>query len=920
MEVTRKTIRHLFYNGHSFGIGLLIFAWMVPLAAQTDVANSCASGKIGISSNGRFAEARQSENQHAYDIHYYDLDLRLRPEQKTIDGTVGIGFLVVEDSLDRIELDLTDNYLVTKVEGISGPLTFLHENDLLVVLLGAFISNATEGYIKVYYRGSPGTNAFNFDTRNGQPLIWSLSEPFGAREWWPCKNYPFDKADSARISITVPEGLVAGSNGFLESEQTVNGWTSFVWKEQYPIASYLISVAVHPYRIHRDYFHYTAEDSMEMVHYIFPDHYDEVASAYDQTTEMIAFYSDVFGLYPFIEEKYGHAEFPWNGGMEHQTLTSILGPYEYLIAHELAHQWWGNMITCKDFHHIWLNEGFATYAEALWAEHRYGKQAYFNKMNEKIYLGGGTIYVPDLEDEGRIFSGPLSYNKASWVLHMLRHLVGDESFFEILTTYGNSSKKYGVATTVHFQAVCESVSGKDLDDFFDQWIYNENHPVYSYEWTVEPEGSGYRTHLTIAQDQAFPLFSLPVDIGIGWQGGDTTLVIQNEFRVQNYSFYTAALPNRLNIDPEGWILKEVNPRRNMLHHNNNGLLLSLSDQGAIGFDAPNGSGNGLIFPPNGENLIYFGSLMIGNGLNYLADTDIQSGLSDFERKSGSRLGFVETEIKQQGDLVFTDAAHPYSKGHEVEQTSRSYAMENGMLDHSVILDYKVMNPGGETLENVYLGVFMDLDIGYYLDNRVSSFPEEQMVYQYNGLFAGVKALNYHEKTQLIAIRNALDKFSETSKSAYLTGVLNDYQENTRDDWSVLLSVGPFDIPSGGRVDVPVAIIAAADQTKLLEAARNVQEFHDLIDLETTLTAHSKSVEVFPNPTTGALMVTMDFRENTNVHMILYDLYGRVIDQQPLTCDQAETRANIDLSGHAPGVYVLQIRAGNRFFTRKILKH
>ena len=161
--------------------------------------------------------------------------------------------------------------------------------------------------------------------------------------------------------------------------------------------------------------------------------------------------------------------------MEHQTISSMGGHSEWLIAHELGHQWWGDLVTCSSFHHIWLNEGFARFSEAIWDEASQGFEAYKSYWQSHSYFGPGTIYVEEPNTAAQIFNGNLTYNKAGWVVHMLRGVMGDSLFFESRRSYGyNDSLAYSDATTEDFKNVCEHISGIDLTSFFEQWIYNES--------------------------------------------------------------------------------------------------------------------------------------------------------------------------------------------------------------------------------------------------------------------------------------------------------------------------------------------------------------------------------------------------------------------------------------------------------------
>jgi hypothetical protein len=269
--------------------------------------------------------------------------------------------------------------------------------------------------------------------------------------------------------------------------------------------------------------------------------------------EMLTLYTELFGEYPFKGEKYGHAEWGKGYGMEHQTLTSMGDPTERRVCHELAHMWWGDMITCDSYHHIWLNEGFARYAEALWWEHTRGVLGYREKMEIHRYEGTGTIYVEDPENEN-IFHFNLSYNKASWVLHMLRHVVGDTTFFDILHTYGETpGLKHATATTAQFQAVCEEVSGMDLTNFFQQWIYGQNFPHYLARW-----GQNEDT-LSVEIIQQGTNFDMPLDLAISIADSMMWTTIQV---VDGYEEFLIPLPSgatvtSIALDPYDWVLKDV---------------------------------------------------------------------------------------------------------------------------------------------------------------------------------------------------------------------------------------------------------------------------------------------------------------------------------------------------------------------------
>ncbi|MFC1786407.1 M1 family aminopeptidase [Candidatus Neomarinimicrobiota bacterium] len=507
--------------------------------------------------------APQTEAQSDYDVTFYDIDIKIDPEMETISGTVGVQGKSLIASLSIVELDLNSGLNVESVKSDQDvELNYTHNSNLLTVTLDNPVNNGNSFNIIIAYDGTPqasGFGSFGFSQHNGQPMIWSLSEPYGARDWWPCKDTPKDKADSVDISLEVPAELIAASNGKLVNTDVNGDWTTYHWQERYPIATYLVSVAIHPYKVFYDWYKYSPTDSMRLEYYVFPDHFDAVQTTYDLTKDMIAAMAQRFGEYPFIEEKYGHAEFVWSGGMEHQTITSLGRNNEGLIAHELGHQWWGDMVTCANFQHIWLNEGFATYSEALWYEKRDNDiQSLHNEMalNRNWYgFRPGTIYVEDTTSVSSIFNGSLSYAKASWVVHMLRHVVGDSAFFNGLQEFGNRYR-FKSAVTEQFQTVMEEVSGKDLESFFQRWIYGEYYPQYNvtYNW------SSNSLFVLIEQAQASEIFVMPIDIKVNFtDNSEQYWVVQNTERSELFTLpiQFGKTVESIELDPDEWILKEI---------------------------------------------------------------------------------------------------------------------------------------------------------------------------------------------------------------------------------------------------------------------------------------------------------------------------------------------------------------------------
>ena len=506
-------------------------------------------------------ESTLTVNQEKIDVTYYRIDLDIDIDAEEIDGSVLVNGWIGMDQPDSIELDFADEMIVDSVKFYGELCPFVHESDYLKV--PAPETTIPEGYsfsVEVFYHGTPpytGFGAFNFDTHANIDHIWTLSEPYGARDWWPCKDDPSDKADSVDIIITVPEEQIVASNGILVSETNVgNERKQYHWQETYPICTYLISVTTYPYTVWQDEYIAMNGDTLPLNYYVYPDHYESVYDNYLLTNDMMEVFAQRFGEYPFMGEKYGHAEFGRGGGMEHQTLTSLGGSSQWLIAHELGHQWWGDLVTCASFHHIWLNEGFARFSEAIWEEAYNGIQAYKDYWQSHEYYGPGTIFVENPNSVGNIFDGNLSYNKAGWIVHMLRGVMGDSLFFESLQSYVyHDSLAYGAVTTEDFQTVCENVSGLNLGDFFQQWIYGEYYPQYAVSWEMLDTDE---LIVNIEQTQNWQTFRMPIQFNVTTPTETLSFTVENESTYETYNLgLIGADVIDVKLDPDNWILKDV---------------------------------------------------------------------------------------------------------------------------------------------------------------------------------------------------------------------------------------------------------------------------------------------------------------------------------------------------------------------------
>jgi len=406
-----------------------------------------------------------------------------------------------------------------------------------------------------------GFGSFVTSQHSGTPILWTLSEPYGSRDWWPCRNGLDDKADSIDIIITNPSQYTAASNGLRQSE-TINGPNKIThWKHRYPIATYLICMAVTNYAEFKDSVQ-LGDISLPMQTFCYPESLSLFQANTPTVLGTLKYYSDVFGNYPFIKEKYGHVQFGWGGGQEHQTSTFIVTPNENLMAHELAHQWFGDKITCGSWRDIWLNEGFATHLAIMDFEVRF-PQALLDTRKSEIEnitsLPGGSVWVDDTSNVNRIFDGRLTYTKGSHLLYMLRWKLGDSVFIKGMRRYFNDSTiAFGFAKTDDFIRNMEAASGVDLKEFFDDWFYGQGYPSYNVQWTQI--GNDY-VKINMSQTTSHPsvtFFPLPVALEFKNATQHKTIVVNNTFNKQVFFSNIGFIADTVIIDPEYWLITNNN--------------------------------------------------------------------------------------------------------------------------------------------------------------------------------------------------------------------------------------------------------------------------------------------------------------------------------------------------------------------------
>lgn len=465
-------------------------------------------------------EARYSENQylqvdhkildHPVDIRKYTLQVTPSFATGTLTATTEIKMISQEKGLESFDLNFVGGWNFSDVSIDGETVSYDFDREVLKIYPNTPLKNGERFNLKVSYFGRPSSDPNNPPAPFQITGTWAytFSQPFQARYWFPCFDEPSDKAEEGcDISVTVPNSLEVAANGHLVSvTQTSSDTRTHRWIHSFPISTYLLAISINDYVMLSDSY-----KNIPLKWYVYPNNVNAATYDFGRHGQMMQAFENAFGEYPF--DNYGVVLVPGSGwGMEHQSMTTLTDNlvtgtrrYEMLIAHELAHQWWGDAVTCKDYREIWLNEGFASYAEAIWGEFyagEAGRDAVMRSAERTVRgfdnLDRHALYIEDY-DPNRMFS-PTVYEKGSFVLHMLRFELGDEAFFNGLKEY-LKKYKYSVADTTEFREVMEEVSGRDLEGFFQGWIYGVAWPQYEISSYIYEKKGSTRAVITVHQKQ-----------------------------------------------------------------------------------------------------------------------------------------------------------------------------------------------------------------------------------------------------------------------------------------------------------------------------------------------------------------------------------------------------------------------------------
>lgn len=524
---------------------------------------------IALSERKSFLQIYKTDNagsESNNNVTYQRLEISVDPAVNFIAGKVTTYFIPDSD-LNTIEFDLTDILLVDSVIFHNAPVNYTHTGDVIHINLPVTLLAGQVDSIAVSYHGVPSNTGFGsfVQTTHGAdsiPIMWTLSEPYGAKDWWPCKQDLQDKIDSIDVIITAPPQYNVASNGLLVQEAYLGNNKISHWKHRYPIATYLVCFAVTNYNIYYEHVPYGG-DTLPVAVYVYPEKYDIAHPQTPLIVPIMQTYDSLFGLYAFSKEKYGLIEFGWGGGMEHQTSTFCYNWDFDLVAHELAHHWFGDKVTCASWHDIWLNEGFAVWVNAL--AYRYVAPIWYpvakrGSLGAALTEPHGSVWCDDTTSVDRIFSSHLTYNKGAMILHNLEFTLGDSIMFTALRNYlTDPNRAYSFAATSDLKAHLEETSGKDLTDFFNEWVYGKGFPSYQFIWSQDFSNRVTVTVVQTQSDASVPFFHTPLPLQFkNTTGGDTMIIINPGASGQSFSFDVPFAADSLIFDPETWVLAGFN--------------------------------------------------------------------------------------------------------------------------------------------------------------------------------------------------------------------------------------------------------------------------------------------------------------------------------------------------------------------------
>lgn len=519
----------------------------------------------------RWTPVLRTAQGDSYDQHYLVFDLQLSNNSNAIAGNVTIHAKALA-LVDTFWFELRNHMAIDSLLINGSRTSFLRQQDVVKVPLSSQLAVNQSLVCQVFYSGTPPNTGQFFNsvtTANHftwkKPTTYTLSQPYGAPDWFPCKQDNTDKIDSVYFMGTVDDSLTVATNGLLQQiENLPNGKRKFHWKTRYPTAMYLIGFSVAKYVEFRSFGKPSAlaGDSIMIQHMVYDAELPDLGRCIDhhrnellETNRLIELMSDSFGVYPFYKEKYGHMHAPMGGGMEHQTMSTMGFFGVGLNAHELIHQWFGDYVTCENWEHIWLNEGFGSYGEYFNLEHTNpaAARAWMDDAhNQAVTEPLGSIVAPPNPVTARIFNRALTYKKSAAVIRMLRYQMGDASFYKGVRAYLDQHA-FGTANSNQFKSAMEASSGQDLATFFNEWVFGYGFPGYQIRWNQVGDSILIDIR-SVGSSPQTPSFSIPIPLRAESVSGESTFF---NLSPGVYKLPVSGITSVLWLDEGGIILKGI---------------------------------------------------------------------------------------------------------------------------------------------------------------------------------------------------------------------------------------------------------------------------------------------------------------------------------------------------------------------------
>ena len=519
-------------------------------------------------------KALQSERSRSYDALHYLIKIRLDLDQKTFEGATTITASSLREGLETFILD-AEEFTVTSVLGDDGaPLAFEQTAKELAVKLPRPYKFGEELSVTCFYRGRDPKIGLTFmaETADNPRIVFSDSFPENVHHWFPCYDYPNDKVTN-EILATVERGLKVAANGRLVSviEDRTAGTVTYHWSQGLPHSTYLIFLAAAPYVVVRDSY-----KTLPVSYWVYPRDAAKVGPTYGKTPKMIEFFNRIYG-YDYPWQKYDQVSVPSGGGAEstsatamtHRIMVDAKGEPDFpaigIVSHELAHQWWGDLVTLRSWAHTWLNESFGTYSDYLYHCFEKGDDEgavdLLGKLNAYLREARTRYIRPIVSDRydepGDMFDAH-TYPKGARVLHMLRSLVGDGPFFKTLSHFLHRYA-FDAVDTADFIRSVKTVTGQNLDWFFDQWLFKPGHPVFEVKSEWDPAAKVVRLKVAQVQDlsKGVPVFRVPVSIKLVSPGKTEIRKVWIDEREETFEFPLEAKPLLVRFDEDNVLIKEI---------------------------------------------------------------------------------------------------------------------------------------------------------------------------------------------------------------------------------------------------------------------------------------------------------------------------------------------------------------------------